>query len=111
MDPFRYFNNISRTSYDPSTGVPTNTMGGLFAMVLNIAMGSAIAIAVISIGIAGIKFVTSRSDPKATDTAKKALTYGVLAFILALGAFALKVIILNLVGVTDPSYHNGTPSF
>ncbi len=104
-----YINNLS-SSQDPSSGMTASTMGELMGVVLNILMGSAIAISVISTGIAGIKYITSKSDPKARDSAKNALTYAVIASILAIGAFAVKLAVLSAFGANGV-ITNGVPNF
>ena len=82
----------------PSAGSPVNTVRELSGMILNIAMGSAFAISVIGVILAGIKYMMSKGDYKAVAAAKQALSYSIVAMILGFGAFSLKLIILSLTG-------------
>ncbi len=74
-------------------------------------MGVGISVSVIYIGLAGIRYMTSQGDPKATQQAKQALTYSIVAMVLSIGALAVKAIILGIAGVVDPDLTGGTPTF
>ena len=89
-----------------------SSVGYFLGVVVNIMLGTGIAISVISIILSGIKFVMSKGDPKAFVTAKRTLTYSVVAFVLVAGAFVLKIMILNMLGVTDDAeIRNAVPTF
>ena len=88
-----------------------NTVGDFLGLGINIVLGVALGISLIAIILAGIKFITSRGDPKATAAAQQALTYAVVAFILTIGAFTLKEIIFNVVGGNYGDLRNATPHF
>jgi hypothetical protein len=101
------FNSIfNMGDYDPGI----DSIGELLGMVINIAMGIGIAGSVLGIVFSGILFITSKGDYKALPKAKSALTYSVVAFILSVGAVAIKLIIVNLLGITG-ELSNATPSF
>lgn len=87
------------------------TLGNLISIVLNVILGVSISISTIAIMASGVQYVMSQGDPKAIETAKNYLTYSILGFIFAIGAFALKNIILNLLGVTDANLKNAVPDF
>lgn len=87
------------------------TLGNLISIVLNVILGVTIAISTIAIMASGVQYVMSQGDPKAIDTARNYLTYSIIGFIFAIGAFALKTIILNLLGVTDANLKNTVPNF
>ena len=84
----------------PSLAPDISSLGNLVGMVLNIAMGSATAIAIVGVILAGIKYITGKGDYKAMAKAKDALSYAILAMVLAAAAFSVKLIILNLFGAT-----------
>lgn len=72
--------------------------GDVTSVVLNAMIGAGISIAVIYIVVAGIRYMTAQSNPRAKETAQKALTYSVLALILSLGAITVKTIIFSTIG-------------
>jgi hypothetical protein len=87
------------------------TIGDLFGIILNVAIGAGVSISVIYIGLAGVRFIMSSGDPKSADQAKHALTYAIVALLLTIGAVLVKFIILNnILGVTG-ELENTTTSF
>lgn len=95
---------------DDPTGVEGrfSSLDAFVGVVLNVFLGTAGAVCVIAIILSGIKFITSGGDPKAADGARRALTYSVVAFLLAMGAFTLKSIILGALGAKG-SFEGGIP--
>lgn len=94
------------------TGTSYETIGGVLAVILNTMIGVGIAVAVIFMINAGIKFMTARGDPRAAGDAKNALTYSVVALIVAMGAVLVKNLILGVVGGNvDANITNTIPSF
>ena len=88
-----YLDQIERAS--PSAG-GYNRIADFFAIVFNVFFGVGLSLSVIGIILAGIKYLTARSDIKATAEAKSALTHSILAFLLVIGAFTIYLIIINL---------------
>ncbi|MFA6981458.1 MAG: hypothetical protein WC243_00295 [Patescibacteria group bacterium] len=86
---------------DPSGNLPSS-MDDIYQIVLNVMFFVGLAVTLIGVIYAGIQFITSKGDPKATDKAKSALTYSVLGIVLAIGALSVKMLVLNLLGVDDP---------
>lgn len=78
---------------------------------LNYLLGAGISISVITIILSGIKFMESRGDPKAADSAKNALTYSVVAFLLCGGALTVKTLVFNSIGVSNANLQNSVPTF
>ena len=90
---------------------PLTTVGDFLGLSLNILLGSAIAISLIALIMSGIKFITARGDPKAKAAAQQALTYSVVGFILAIGAYTVKTIIFNVIGGDYGDLWNPAPGF
>ena len=70
----------------------------VFNRVYNTLILSAGAVFVIWMIISGIRYMTAGGDEKAVASARSALTYAVLGFILILGAYAIIAILGNLLG-------------
>jgi hypothetical protein len=60
--------------------------------------GLAIGISVIGIILSGIKYMTAKSDIKATVQAREALSHAIIGFLLAVGGYSIYRIILNTLG-------------
>ncbi len=93
------------------TGTQYESLGAIMSVVLNYIIGSGIAISLIVIIISGIKFMESLGDPKAVDSAKNALKYSILAFLLCGGALTIKAVVFNSIGVSNTDLQNGIPTF
>jgi len=70
----------------------------VFNRVYNTAILSAGAVFIIWMIISGIRYMSAGGDEKAVASARSALTYAVLGFILILGAYAIIAILGNLLG-------------
>lgn len=81
-------------------GVGINKLASILGIVLNVILGSSIAIATVATIVSGIQFVMSQGDAKALDNARRYLTAAVMALTLSMMSFALKRVILNIVGGT-----------
>lgn len=102
-----------------STDVPANPLGDrfggglseVFAFIINIVIGTGIALTVVFLGIAGIKYMTSQGDPKAKETAQNALTNAVIGFIVVIAAFTIKIVVGNILaaGAGGTVIENVTP--
>ena len=95
MDPLQYVNQLEAVS--PSHG-SFATIADFFAVAFNVMFGIGVSLSIVGIILAGIKYVTSRSDIKATAQAKNALTYSIVAFLLVIGGYTIYKIILGLLG-------------
>ncbi len=93
------------------TGTSYSSLGAIMSVGLNYLLGAGISISVITIILSGIKFMESRGDPKAADSAKNALTYSVVAFLLCGGALTIKTLVFNSIGVSNANLQNSVPTF
>lgn len=109
MDIYQYLS-------DWKTNAPDNTLniqgiGEILGLAFNIVLGSALAISMIAIILSGIHFITSKGDPKAVAKARTSLTFSIVAFLLAIGALTIKLIIFNVIGGDYGNLVNETPDF
>jgi len=105
-DPWEYLRYWNTNSTERR---PINSVGEFLGLGLNILLGTALAVSMIAMILSGIKFVTARGDPKAKSAAQQSLTYSVVAFILSIAAFTLKIIIFNVVGGDYGDLRNAAP--
>lgn len=80
------------------TGGRFSDFGSFLAIIVNVFFGIGAGMSVIGLLLAGIRFTMARSDVKAKQQAKQALTYSIVAFILVFGAYSIYSIIKNLLG-------------
>ena len=78
------------------------TLGGLFTWATNIIIIIGLGLVLIFLALGFIKFITSQGDKVATETAQKWVTYAVLGGVGLFAVFAIKSVILSLVGGEDP---------
>ncbi|MFA6981457.1 MAG: hypothetical protein WC243_00290 [Patescibacteria group bacterium] len=74
------------------------TLEGIFGLITNIVLWIGVALTVIFLIVGGIQYITSRGDQKAAETARKSLTNAVIGFIIVIGAFSIRALVLNLIG-------------
>lgn len=108
-DPWEYLKPWNAIANTPETR-PLNSVGEFLGLGLNILLGTALAISMISLIMSGIKIIMSKGDPKAKSAAHQALTWAVVAFVLTVGAFTVKQIIFNVVGGDFGELTNATPN-
>ena len=97
---WEYLSQISNVANEPSN---ITKIEHALGMVINLALGIALSVSFIGTILSGIKFMQSRSgDPREMETAKKALTYSLVAFFLSISAFTIMGIIVRNVGLTAP---------
>lgn len=100
-DPFIYVPKPQADPLSPETKFIT-TPAQWVVLVINILLIAVTSMGVISLVVAGIRFITSRGDIKATQVAKNQLTYSVVALFGGFAALAmLRVIVISL-GIDDP---------
>ena len=78
------------------------TLIQIAAIILNLVMAIAFAISIITVSYSALIYIMSAGDPDRTKKAWKTFIYSVTGAAVALGALALKRIILQAMGV-DPS--------
>lgn len=93
------------------TGTQYESLGAIISVGINYLLGSGIGISLIVSIVSGIKFMESRGDPKAVDSAKNALTYSIIAFLLCGGALTIKALVFSSIGVSNTDLQNGIPTF
>lgn len=98
-DQNTYLQNI--VSGVPTAGGGISTIEDLVGAVQVHIYGIALSVSFIAIIFSGIKFITARGDPKAYMGAQRALTYSIIAFLIAVGAFAIRTIVLNTIGAPN----------
>jgi len=89
-----------------------NSVGEFLGVGLNVLMGVGVSLSVIFIGLAGLRYLSSGSNPDNVDQAKSALTYSIVALLISIGAVAAKYILINnILGVDQVDLVNATPGF
>ena len=78
-----------------------NSVGGIAGVVQTYIFGIVLTVTFITMILSGIKFGLAKGDVKAFMEAKRSLLYSVIAFVLAMGAFLLRRILLNALGAPD----------
>ena len=81
--------------------IPITTLPQVFTFVINLVLGVGIAVTIIFLILGGIQYITAKGDAKAAGAARDALTNAVIGFIVVIGAFTIKTIVLNALGVTN----------
>jgi riboflavin transporter FmnP len=106
---FTYLQNVVQLG--PDSGLGYNSIGNIAGILLNVAVGIGISLAVIFLAFAGIQYMSSGGDPKATDIARNSIKNAVIALVLSLGALTVKAIVLNLFGAQGVDLTNAVPTF
>jgi len=94
-----------------STDIPTepiNPLGGrltdfnsVFVWITNLVIILGLALVVVFLAMGFIRFITSQGDKVATEQAQKWVTYAVIGGVGLFLVYAIKGVILNLVGQKD----------
>lgn len=79
-------------------GIGIENMAQAFALAMNVALGVGISLTVIFLIMGGIQYITSKGDQKAAQEARNSLTNAIIGFVVVIGAFAIKSIVMNLLG-------------
>ena len=79
------------------------TLADVFGVAMNVIMGVAVSLAVIFLGLGGIKYITAQGDAKAAEEARTMLTNAIIGLVISLGALAIKTIVLtSILGANLP---------
>ncbi len=78
------------------------SIAAAFGIAINIVLGIGIALTIIFLILGGIQYITSKGDQKAAQDARTSLTNAVIGFIVVIGAFTIRTVLLGIVG-TDES--------
>lgn len=89
------------------TTEPANPLGTRFTQLydvigfaLNIVFYVGIALTVIFLIMGGIRYITSGGSKEGSEAARGMITNAIIGFIVVIGAFAIKTILGNVLGVT-----------
>lgn len=74
-------------------------IGCVFVRLINVVMSLSAGVGILGLIISGIRFYTAQGDPKGIAQAKLTLTFAILGFILAIGSYAVIVLIGRLLGI------------
>lgn len=78
--------------------LPFNNLADVFGFLVNVVLGVGIAVTIIFLILGGIQYITARGDQKAAGAARESLTNAVIGFIVVIGAFTIRTILLNVIG-------------
>jgi len=100
---------ISKVYAEPIPSTPLGggvfsgmTLGTLFTMVVNLLIMIGLGLVLVFLALGFIKFITSQGDKVATEQAQKWISYAVIGGVGLFAVFAVKTVILELVGAGDP---------
>ena len=77
-------------------------IGNLFVMIVNLLIMIGLGLVLVFLALGFIKFITSQGDKIATEQAQKWITYAIVGGVGLFAVFAVKGLILSLVGADDP---------
>ena len=78
--------------------LPFNNLADVFGFLINVVLGVGIAVTIVFLILGGIQYITAKGDQKAAGAAREALTNAVIGFIVVIGAFTIRTILVNVVG-------------
>ena len=81
--------------------LPFKNLADVFGFLVNVVLGVGIAITIIFLILGGIQYITAKGDQKAAGAAREALTNAVIGFIVVIGAFTIRLILMNVIGGTN----------
>lgn len=76
------------------------TLGAVLGFVMNIVFYVGIALTIIFLIMGGVRYITSGGSKEGSEAARGMITNAVIGFIVVLGAFAIKTILVNVLGAT-----------
>jgi len=93
----------------PTTPIDTGVFGsgdltvsGLITWIVNLVIIVGFGLVLVFLAIGFVKFITSQGDKVATESAQKSISYAVIGGVGLFAVYAIKSIILNILGVDDP---------
>lgn len=92
----------------PSIGI--TSLADAFALAINVVMGVGISLTIIFLILGGIQYMTAKGDQKAAQEARTSLTNAIIGFIVVIGAFTIRTILLNLIGAGTVNIEDVTPT-
>lgn len=106
---------IAQAARNAPIDVPTNFLGrfdsvaDVIGVVLNIVFYVGISITVIFLIMGGIRYITSGGSKEGAEAARGMITSAIIGFVVVLGAFAIRIIVGNILGPSVPN--NFVPGF
>lgn len=91
---------------NPVAGI--DSVGAIFGILTNLLIGVGVAIVLIFIILAGIRYVMSQGDPKALKQAQDALTWAVAGFVIILLSLFIRNTIARTFGTDINTIESGT---
>jgi len=90
---------ISTNPINPLTGI--NDLGTLFTWATNLVIVIGLGLVIVFLAVGFIRFITSQGDKVQTETAQKWVTYAVLGGVGLFAVYAIKAVLLNIVGANE----------
>jgi hypothetical protein len=89
------------------------SLSDAFGLIINVVLGVGVALTIIFLILGGIQYITSKGDQKAAQEARTSLTNAVIGFIVVIGAFTIRTVLLSVIGIDEGSLEvtNVTPTF
>jgi len=81
----------------------TKNLADIATIFANIAIIIGFGLATIAIAYSFVMFITGGGDPKSVQKAKRALTWGIIGLLVSAGAWGVKYVFFNLLGIGDLS--------
>ena len=81
--------------------LPFSDLADVFGFLVNVVLGVGIAVTIVFLILGGIQYITAKGDQKAAGAAREALTNAVIGFIVVIGAFTIRTILINVIGGTS----------
>ena len=76
-----------------------SSIQGVVIAIANVFIIIAVGLSVVSMAFSFIQFVTSTGDPKLVEKAEQSILWAVIGFVVAFAAYAIKEIIVRMIGV------------
>ncbi len=77
------------------------TLADIFGFAINVIIGLSVGLALVFLGLGGIKYITSAGDAKAAQEARALIANAIIGMVIALGAVAIMSILFNILGVQE----------
>jgi len=78
------------------------TITGIFTVITNILITVGVGLVLVFLTLGFISFITSQGDKIKTEQAQKWVTFAVIGGVGLFAVFAVKTLIINMVGGDDP---------
>lgn len=102
---------VSKTIQPIDLGI--DSLPQAFSIAINVVLGIGIALTIIFLILGGIQYMTSKGDQKAAQDARTSLTNAVIGFIVVIGAFTIRTVLLSIIGTDEGQLNitDVTPDF